>query len=134
MYMTENIGRDGQAKAKRKLEAKDADKALKALLERDKEGMQTVIKAREAGALKEGKDVKQSGKGKDRKDNTSQRTILDDEVQRKTSYSAEFVKSLGFNPSLKAGQRMSNSKHVQEKVWKAIECFSLLVSHQRRLA
>jgi len=114
MYVTENIGRDGQAKAKRKLEAMDADKALKALLERDKEGMQSVIRAREAGAFKEGKDVKQNGKGKDI---TSQR-----EVQRKTSYSAEFVKSLGFNPSLKAGQRISNSQHLQEKVWKAIVC------------
>ncbi len=128
MYVTENIGRDGQAKAKRKLEAMDADKALKSLLERDKEGMQSVIKAREAGALKEVKDVKQTGKGKN---NTSQRTALDDEkreMQRKTSYSAEFVKSLGFNPSLKAGQRISNSKHIHEKVWKAIECFSVAFS------
>jgi len=119
MYVTENIGRDGQAKAKRKLEAMDADKALKALLERDKEGMQSVIRAREAGALKEGKDVKQNGKGKDI---TSQRIVLDREVQKKTSYSAEFVKSLGFNPSLKAGQRISNSQDIQEKVWKAFVC------------
>ena len=125
MYVTENIGRDGQAKAKRKLEAMDADKALKALLERDKEGMQSVIRAREAGALKEGKDVKQNGKGKDI---TSQRTVLDREVQKKTSYSAEFVKSLGFNPSLKAGQRIPNSQHIQEKVWKAIVCVFLLTN------
>lgn len=125
--MAENIGRDGQAKAKRKLEAKDADKALKALLERDKEGMQAVVRAREAGMFKDGRDVKKNGK---EKDSASHGTLLDDknlDVQRKTSYSAEFVKSLGFDPSLKAGQRMLNSKNLQQKVWKAVE--SLLVCH-----
>ena len=43
-YLTETIGRDGQAKAKRRMGGGQdaADRALKALLERDKEGMKAV--------------------------------------------------------------------------------------------
>lgn len=52
-YITETIGRDGQAKAKRRMGGgKDAaDRALMALLERDKEGMKAVMSAREIGKV-----------------------------------------------------------------------------------
>jgi len=61
MYLSETIGREGQAKAKRQLK-KDADKTLKNLLSKDKDGMQAVMKAREVGlsllAKEEGKAAK----------------------------------------------------------------------------
>ena len=71
MYVGENVGRDAQAKAARKLAA-DSDKALQWLLSRDNEGTKALISAREfakkqAEAMKvEGKQKgKEKGKGKE---------------------------------------------------------------------
>ncbi|KAJ3509617.1 hypothetical protein NLJ89_g5126 [Agrocybe chaxingu] len=109
MYMTENIGREGQAKAKRKLESRDADRSLKALLQRDKEGMQAVMAAREVGGC--AKSFKNEKKGKHRQVGDDEDTKL-----RQTAYSAEIIKSLGFDPSLKPGQRRVENKITQEKL------------------
>ena len=46
LFVGEKMGREGQAKAKRKF-GRDADRELKALLERDKEGMKAVVRARD---------------------------------------------------------------------------------------
>jgi len=43
----ENYGREGQAKAQRMEKKREEEKALKALLQRDKEGMEAVIRARQ---------------------------------------------------------------------------------------
>ncbi|PBK58267.1 hypothetical protein ARMSODRAFT_991317 [Armillaria solidipes] len=60
LEVSENIDREGQAKAQR-LRAKDADKAPKTLLDQDKEGMKVVIAAREY-AQKEEKKRKEDGR------------------------------------------------------------------------
>ena len=132
-YLSETIGRDGQAKAKRKMGGgKDgADRALKALLERDKEGMKAVMSAREAGKLlvksEEGKKEKnksEQGKG-DRKGKRKQ--VADDacdeepdacgaEKKRPSSYSAGIIRSLGFDPSIKMGPRTTDNTSSQNKV------------------
>jgi hypothetical protein len=52
MYVGETIGREAQAKASR-ISAKDADRTLKALLEKDKEGTRALIKARQASGRKD---------------------------------------------------------------------------------
>jgi minichromosome maintenance protein 10 len=51
------MGREGQAKAKRKF-GRDADRELKALLEKDKEGMRAVVRAREVAKMMDEKDGK----------------------------------------------------------------------------
>ncbi|CAA7262199.1 unnamed protein product [Cyclocybe aegerita] len=109
MYMTENIGREGQAKAKRKLESRDADRALKALLQRDKEGMQAVMAAREVGGCMKRSKNEKKGKKKQVEDG-------EDTKLRQTAYSAEIIKLLGFDPSLKPGQRRVENKITQDKL------------------
>lgn len=133
LYTTENIGREGQAKAKRKLSGKDADRALKGLLERDKEGMRAVMKAREVG--KTSKEEDNGGRSKKRKGTektkegaskkskskrgSSEDSDNDCPVQEthagKNAYSAEVIKQLGFDPIAKAGQRRGDSD-MQKKV------------------
>lgn len=134
MHIAESIGREGQAKAKRKLDGRDSDKALKALLQRDKDGMKAVIKAREK-ARELVKDPKSETVSKKTPSERTKRKLdsTDDEDEdrednvKKTAYSAGMIKSLGFDPSLKPGQKRFENKGVQDKV-----CFSLfLVPRQR---
>jgi minichromosome maintenance protein 10 len=133
-YLTEMIGRDGQAKAKRKMGGgKDAaDRALKALLERDKEGMKAVMSARETGKAlakseeeKKGRNKCEQGK-EDRKGKRKQ--VADDscdeepdasgaEKKRQSSYSAGIIRSLGFDPSIKMGPRRTDNTSSQNKVY-----------------
>ena len=132
-YLSETIGRDGQAKAKRKMGGgKDgADRALKALLERDKEGMKAVMSAREAGKMlvkseEREKERNRSEQGKeDRKGKRKQ--VADDacdeepdacgaEKKRPSSYSAGIIRSLGFDPSVKMGPRRTDNTSSQNKV------------------
>ena len=133
VHLAESMGREGQAKAKRKLAAKEADRALKELLQRDKEGMKAVMKARETRAGKEmGKDkeaIKGASSSVVEKKKTRKGLDLDeeesdddddfqskDDSMRKTTYSAGVIKSLGFDPSMKPGQRRVENKDIQNKV------------------
>lgn len=137
IYLSETIGRDGQAKAKRKMGGgKDAaDRALKALLERDKEGMKTVMSAREAGKMlakseegRKGRNKSELGKrdskGKRKKvpddteeENDEERDADGGEKKRQSSYSAGVIRSLGFDPSIKMGQRRIDNTNSQNKVY-----------------
>jgi minichromosome maintenance protein 10 len=131
-YLTETIGRDGQAKAKRKMGGGQdaADRALKALLERDKEGMKAVMSARESGKVlvnseegRKGRNKCEQGKG-DRKD--KQKHVPDAcdeepdacgaEKKRQSSYSSDIIRSLGFDPSIKTGSRRTDNSSSQNKV------------------
>ena len=140
-YITETIGRDGQAKAKRKMSGGSdaADRALKALLERDKDGMKAVMSARETGKvldkLEGGRKERnrcEQGKG-DRKGKRKQ--VADDacdeepdascgpeKKRQSSSYSAGIIRSLGFDPSIKMGPRRTDNTSSQNKVF-----FSLIV-------
>ena len=137
MYLSETIGRDGQAKAKRKMGGgKDAaDHALQALLERDKEGMKTVMKAREAGKVLVKSEEQRKGRSKyeQRKGDSKgkRKEVADDakeeendeerggcggEKRREMFYSASVIRSLGFDPSIKIGQRRTDKATSQNKV------------------
>ena len=128
VHLAESMGREGQAKAKRKLAAREADRALKELLEKDKEGMKAVMKARETHVGKEKNKVKDTIKGASRSFNGDKRTKRgldsdeeeseddDDDCMRKTAYSAGIIKSLGFDPSMKPGQRRVENTDIQNKV------------------
>jgi minichromosome maintenance protein 10 len=128
IYATENLGREGQAKAKRKLSGKDADRALKGLLERDREGMKAVIKAREVGKVKvvdhQGngkKDKTEKAKGRQKDKDKEVRRVADEPsdhptLPSKSAYSAEVIKNLGFDPVARTGQRRGGDSDMKKKV------------------
>ena len=144
-YLTENIGRDGQAKAKRKMGGGQdaADRALKALLERDKEGMKAVMSARESGKVlvnseegRNGRNKCEQGKG-DHKGKRKQ--VADDacgqepdaceaKKKRPSSYSAGIIRSLGFDPSIKTGPRRTDKSSSQNKVYFPLLLYLVLLS------
>lgn len=134
LFVSETIGREGQARAKRKL-VQDADRELKGLLERDKEGMRAVAKAREIGSMaakraSRGAKDKSSAKGKQKARDTDDVSEFDDTKiskapQTKLAYSADIIKKLGFDPAAKIGQKRGAQSAVQEKVhslWLCLPC------------
>ncbi|EKM58109.1 uncharacterized protein PHACADRAFT_88712 [Phanerochaete carnosa HHB-10118-sp] len=128
LFVNETIGREAQAKAARKVSAKDADEALKKLLKQDKEGTRAVKAAREFGKkLVEKEVLGDSGKGKEeakdvaktRRRDENDNDDSEDEKDKKSvknAYSATLVRSLGFDPTAKDGRRVADSE-VQRKVW-----------------
>ncbi|KAJ2925004.1 hypothetical protein H1R20_g12108, partial [Candolleomyces eurysporus] len=101
LFMAESMGREGQAKAKRKLDNSEVENTLKKLLERDREGMQVVLKAREAAQAK-GDDPKSKGKKKATAEDDS---AVAEFNKPKKAYSSSVIRSLGFDPTLKPGHR-----------------------------
>ncbi|KIJ13688.1 hypothetical protein PAXINDRAFT_176926 [Paxillus involutus ATCC 200175] len=131
LFVSEKMGRDAQTKAKRRLE-KDADRELKTLLERDKEGMRAVTKAREVAAkmLKEssggkekrkkvdkgkGKAVDEEEEGEEVDEGTDTGTV-GPVAPGKQAYSANVIKHLGFDPAAKAGQKRTEDLSMQKKL------------------
>ncbi|KAJ7634773.1 hypothetical protein FB45DRAFT_909809 [Roridomyces roridus] len=102
--VADNIGREGQAKASRKRAAREEEKVLLKLLGRDKEGMREVLKAREVGQeLAAG--GKEKGGGKKGKEASTDPKGSEALPPTKNAFSAEIVKQLGFDPTLKPGQK-----------------------------
>jgi minichromosome maintenance protein 10 len=148
LNVAETMGREGQAKAKRKF-GQDADRQLKALLERDKEGMKAVVRAREVAKImdeKNGKRVKGEGNGVEKSDKGKGRAkgkekastkvrfgefddsdlssdfdlIIEDPGKsnaQKSAYSAQVIKQLGFDPTMKPGQKRADDSTVIKKVY-----------------
>lgn len=123
LFVAESMGREGQAKAKRKL--KDSDRALKSLLDKDKQGMRAVVMAREVGLeQKKAKEGDRRRKGEDpqqsAKSESKKKFLVEDDLQpgsrAKSAYSAGVIKQLGFDPTAKAGQRRSDDFAMQKKV------------------
>lgn len=90
MFVSENLGREGQAKAKRKKEAHDSDKALLTLLSRDKEGSRTVMRAQEV-------------LGKNVIDKQTEPPPTSAELSaaeaKRNAFSATVIRNLGFDPT-----------------------------------
>ncbi|KAJ8507504.1 hypothetical protein ONZ45_g10128 [Pleurotus djamor] len=110
--VSDNIGREGQAKAQRQAQALAADKALKNLLKKDIEGMKAVMAAREAGlglgSRKAGKvrrPCKRDPPDEDPANEAEQREESRPPPAKKQAYSAEVIKQLGFDPVAKFTQK-----------------------------
>lgn len=139
LHVAETMGREGQAKAKRKF-GRDADRELKILLERDKEGMKAVVRAREVAKMMDEKEGGRGrGKGKEIKKRhkrnegakRSERTCSEEQEdsdlnmaedhttanKQKNAYSAQIIKQLGFDPTMKPGQKRAEDLIVLQKVW-----------------
>ncbi|PFH53007.1 hypothetical protein AMATHDRAFT_73817 [Amanita thiersii Skay4041] len=102
IYVGERMGREAQARAQRKVAGKEVEKTLSQLLQRDKEGMRSVLRAREAGGMKEiGKENKNAGE-----------SGVEANMRKNQGYSAQVIKGIGFDPSAQAlvaqGKKMDN--------------------------
>lgn len=141
MFTAEKLGREAQEKAKRRL-GQDADKELKTLLDRDKEGMRAVTKAREVaakmlkateGGMEKGKGRKvDKGKGKaveEEEDENEEPTSAS--APEKPAYSATIIKHLGFDPAAKTGRKRVEDLTIQKKVRlsQSSESFSRCLLH-----
>ncbi|KAF9649564.1 hypothetical protein BDM02DRAFT_3268637 [Thelephora ganbajun] len=109
MYVGETIGREAQAKASR-ISAKDADRVLKALLEKDKEGTRALIKARQASSRKDPtKDTNSSSSKRELDppsgDSEEEEGSSQPRPSGKNAYSADVIRMLGFDPTSKAGKK-----------------------------
>jgi len=124
MYVSETIGREAQAKASR-IAAKDADRTLKALLEKDKEGTRALIKARRASGLKDASKDTDSSSSKQKSDSlpsdSEKEGSSQPHPQRMNAYSADVIRKLGFDPTSKAGKK--NKREVAELQRKVIDQF-----------
>lgn len=121
MYVSETIGREAQAKASR-VSAKDADRTLKSLLEKDKEGTRALLKARQVACRNDGA----KGIGSPSQKLESDHIHSDSEEEggtsrphapRKNAYSADIIKKLGFDPTSRAGKKSKQQvAELQRKV------------------
>ncbi|KAI0032849.1 hypothetical protein K488DRAFT_85447 [Vararia minispora EC-137] len=105
LFLSENIGREAQARAQR-LSKKDTDRQLKSLLDRDREGMQHVELAREhARKLRQ---ANRNGCRKEKPDKGESKESVDavpadsgkEPGSAQAAYSAEVIQKLGFDPTL----------------------------------
>ncbi|KAI6115004.1 hypothetical protein EV401DRAFT_2058355 [Pisolithus croceorrhizus] len=125
LFISERLGREAQAKAKRKLE-RNTDRELKSLLDRDKEGMKAVTKAREyaahmtksskaasSGKVDKGKQKARDPLSTEEEVNTSLADVSSSSV--KQAYSASIIKQLGFDPAAKGGKR-ADDPCLQKKI------------------
>ncbi|TBU51989.1 hypothetical protein BD310DRAFT_862590 [Dichomitus squalens] len=140
MYIGENMGRDAQAKAVRKVAAADTDKALEKLLARDKEGTRALSAAREfskrrvegleqasKGKAKAG--TRAQGSGKTAAKNESERNTAktdEDGDRRKSAYSAGLIRQLGFDPTAKDGR---GARHVGAQ--SKLEALAVLTANRK---
>lgn len=120
MYVGETIGREGQAKAQRK-SVGDGDRVLKSLLKRDRTGMQAVMLAREANSIASGSAKSGERRGGKATVKSEKRPVSRDNSDTlpsgKSAFTAEIVKQLGFDPTLKVGQQKKpDNIAVQKKV------------------
>lgn len=134
MFMGEKVGREAQSKAQRQAKERATEKSLQKLLDRDREGMSVVRKAREVAlkireekgneksekkggqkgkpAPKENENGKTSSKRKSRDGEDAEGGLEHDTEQnrpQKSAYSAEIIRRLGFDPTLKPGERRQES-------------------------
>lgn len=127
MFVSENMGRDAQAKAARKSSTRDADLELQKLLKRDKEGTKAVAaardhakklseqQAREKSATRRGtKAKKDDASSKEREPLTGDGNNESAELG-KSVYSVSLIRTLGFDPTGKDGRKAAN-RQVQNKV------------------
>ena len=122
MYVGETIGREAQAKASR-ISAKEADRTLKALLEKDKEGTRALIKARQASDRRKDTTKGTDSSSAKRKsdplpgDSEEEEASSHSHLPRKNAYSADVIRKLGFDPTSKAGNK---SKHEVTELQKKV--------------
>jgi minichromosome maintenance protein 10 len=112
LFLNETVGREAQARAARVAGSRDADMALKKLLARDKDGMKAVQEARRFAKKARAKQIA-DGHEKRRKEGDIGECGSEEESESdgpssdkptKNAYSAQVIKRLGFDPTLKSSR------------------------------
>ncbi|EIN05263.1 hypothetical protein PUNSTDRAFT_146103 [Punctularia strigosozonata HHB-11173 SS5] len=120
LFVGESLGREVQAKAARKKAGREAERTLKLLVERDREGMRAVVRAREAVTTRKENAKDTKGKEKEKEKEKEKAVENDGAVKgsesKKGGYSAAIIKNLGFDPALKAGHGASEQYKEDEKL------------------
>ncbi|KAK2462015.1 hypothetical protein APHAL10511_006478 [Amanita phalloides] len=109
-FIGERVGREAQARAQRQAAGREVEKTLKRLMEKDRDGMRSVLRAREVG----GAGVKDGKKAK--KDTTAEDDLT---VKKDQGYSVDVIKGIGFNPatlSITGGRKNIDNCIVVEKL------------------
>ncbi|KAI1798437.1 hypothetical protein LXA43DRAFT_875943 [Ganoderma leucocontextum] len=122
MFIGENVGREAQAKAARKVASADADKALQRLLSKDKEGTKASTPAPES-SKRRAEEIKSEGKGKGKakeggtkaKSRPDDTETSEDKQPHRKAYSAQLIKQLGFDPAAKDGKTVKDAE-VQSRL------------------
>ncbi|KAF8630273.1 hypothetical protein AX17_005459 [Amanita inopinata Kibby_2008] len=108
IYIGERMGREAQAKAQRKAAGQETEKALKLLATRDRDGMKSVLRAREAG-----------GSGmKITKKSLEESVAEEAQAKKGPGYSVSVIKGIGFNPVALAVATAGGAK-------KQVECYAV---------
>ncbi|TCD60851.1 hypothetical protein EIP91_009400 [Steccherinum ochraceum] len=128
LFVGENLGREAQAKAARQATGKDNDRVLQSLLKRDKTGMKTLAAARAfvkqpiGSGKKDKKKVevpskrsRQSDETSDESDGSEGDDVENSQSGRKSAYSAQLIRNLGFDPTIKDGRKAADP-NVQRKL------------------
>ncbi|KAJ6464289.1 hypothetical protein C8R47DRAFT_1326780 [Mycena vitilis] len=104
-------------------------RVLKALQGRDSEGMKAVMKAREVGLAEKDEQAVSKGKGKKKAKPTADAAsdAAEAKIPAKSAFSAEVLKNLGFDPTIKPGQR----RHEDSAMKKKLEELALLQSSRK---
>ena len=109
----QNIGREGQARAKRRIENRDNDRQLALLL--GKRDGSTSSGGHTGGSSKEALEiVRRAAQKATKKDSDKESERVEYEEPRRKAYSAEMLKCLGFDPTAKA-YGASKLKHIDKK-------------------
>lgn len=134
LFLNENVGREAQARAARQASSRDTDVALKRLLARDKEGMKAVQAARRFAKKKaregdnnklivvadgkaerlgkeevsDGERIDEECESGDDGDDDDGLMSADRPAKAKNAYSAQVIKELGFDPTLKSSRGRRN--------------------------
>jgi minichromosome maintenance protein 10 len=111
LFINETIGREAQARAARLAGSRDADMVLKKLLACDKEGMKAVQEARRfaktarAKRIADGHEKRKEGDvGECGSEEECESDEPSSDKPTKNAYSAQVIKRLGFDPTLKSSR------------------------------
>jgi minichromosome maintenance protein 10 len=142
LFLNETVGREAQARAARLAGSRDADMALKKLLARDKEGMKAVQVARRFAKTARAKQIadgheKRKDKGDvdecgSEEEGESDDDELSNDKPTKNAYSAQVIKRLGFDPTLKSS-RGRRADDDPTNMYSKVTFFFIMLSSSRWL-
>ncbi|KAG7093878.1 hypothetical protein E1B28_007517 [Marasmius oreades] len=117
-FFADTFGRDGQTRAQKKMANRESEKVLQKLLERDKVGMQGIMKTRQM--MKDTKNLGEGGGEKGLEGQEGASAILDGnhpQSKRRSRATFQLVKMTGFDPTTtRHGEARPRSEDVQKKM------------------
>ncbi|KAL0067149.1 hypothetical protein AAF712_005719 [Marasmius tenuissimus] len=122
-FFSDTFGRDAQTRTQKKMEGRESEKVLKKLMERDREGVKGILKAREALGVRK-KDSKGKAKVKEGpREGREEASDLDEDSDqeapqqtRRSNASFQLMKVTGFDSLMAKGGERPKSEDIQKKL------------------